>query len=126
MCPKQAEIIVIEDDPIFREWLIRDLEKSGHSVVGVATNRLDAEELIRRIPEWDAKKLVITLDANLSRGDSSGKDGDGLLGQTKAYEGVKVVGITGTRGGIEGADLNVSKDDIGFGGVDISAKIDEL
>ena len=71
----EAKICHIEDDQFSRELFQHAAKLAGHTVIAAATNKPDALLLIDRIKRREIDKPdAFVLDANLTKGDSSGND----------------------------------------------------
>ena len=107
MSPERATILYIEDDETVRESRAAFLEMVGHKIVLEAGNLEDAEKSIDLIGKYGVD--VVLLDANLSKKDTSGKDGVYLLSKIReAHPGTKIIGISLGQD-IQGVDANCHK-----------------
>jgi len=105
----KARIILIEDDPELRDDFKRNLEVSGHKVIGQAGTVETAAKLVDNLTPDDVDIAIV--DGNLRRGVTDGTDGERVSEDIhQRLGGVVVIGAS-MDGVVRGADMNVPKDD---------------
>lgn len=110
MSPKETKVFVAEDEPEWREYYKRFLERAGHEIVLVAATLPDA---LRQVGCLEGKGVQVAIvDGNLSAGGWSGEDGRRVVEAIKeGAPGVKTVGMSGA-GEVTGVDVNLGKSNI--------------
>ena len=121
--PPEARVYIIDDNEIIRHVIRRSATKHGHTIVGEACTRQEAADAISHFTEQNVQ--VVTLDANLTERDGSGKDGRILLAEIRSKaETVTVIGLT-SNSEFPGVDLFVNKKDT-HSVLDIGQQITDL
>ena len=108
MSPEMARVFIVEDQGMMREFMRSSLVRAGHVIVGEA-NRIEAAiEATTRFDEMGVQ--VIIIDGNLTLDDVSGDDGQAVLGAVRQNAPhVKTVGMSFSKKGVPGTDLNLGK-----------------
>jgi len=94
MSPEHANVIIIEDENFFAEYLKETLEMEGHTVVGIARTFKEGESLIQNCQKEQIHAAII--DGNLSRGAKDGTEGQQLAELSrKILPSTKVIAYSG-------------------------------
>lgn len=107
--PPEAKVAIYESMPGFVEEYRAQLEQSGHTVVGVATNIHEGADLTPRLEELGVQ--VIFLAGNFYPHSEYDYDSEGrrmARGIKSSHPQIQIVGVPDS-GRIEGTDFNVSK-----------------
>lgn len=106
---ENGKIIIIEDNEMLRQGMRRNLEASGHTVVGEAGSVVAARVMIDGLGQDEVDIAVV--DGNLSEWSRDGGDGEYVTAYIREkLGGVTVIGAS-LDGAVRGADMNVSKQD---------------
>lgn len=110
MSPKEARVFLVEDEPEWREYYKRRLERAGHEVALTASTLSEALSQIGRLEKEGVQVAVV--DGNLGAGEWSGSDGRRVVEAIKNNApSVKTVGMSGA-GKIPGVDVDLGKPNI--------------
>jgi len=95
---KNADIVIIEDDPNIRQAMRSLLSHNGHTVTHEASSLPRAIMALDLIVAGEVKCDLITLDGNLnSNGSQDGYDARRILDEVRKYGlGVRVIGFSGS------------------------------
>jgi DNA-binding NarL/FixJ family response regulator len=97
--PKEAKVLLVEDESFYRKNLTQYLNQAGHEVVLEAESRAQAEAMFPRLEE--AGVQVALLDDRLVADDPRNHDGTILAKRIREeYPNVKVIDIS--RDGMRG------------------------
>lgn len=109
MSPERANVFIAEDQKDFVFMLEEFAKLSGHTVVAKADNLSDALDCVDKFGELNVD--VAYIDGNLSRGDSSGNDGQIILRDIQEkYPNVKTIGMSANR--FPGVDIDLGKENL--------------
>ena len=108
--PERARVFVAEDDEDWQSMIGELLKQNGYSVVVTATTREKALEIAQKLSSLGVN--VATVDGNLNPNDSDGYDGRAVVREIRKHApDVKIVGFSGNREGVQGADIQGWKGD---------------
>lgn len=108
MSPAKARVVIFEDNKLLRAELEEFLGNNGHQIVGTAEDNPGARKLIRQLLKREVQVAIV--DANLTREDRSGADGNEIIREIhRVAPGVKIVGYAGNPETFEGADETLQK-----------------
>lgn len=112
MAMENAKIAIFEDDDTTRELLAELLQRSNHEIV---IKSCSFEESVQIIDSLKPRSIdVVLLDGNLTEGRNDSKEGSQLaqMLRKKLSTEVAIIGITGSRNPIEGANIAIDKFEI--------------
>jgi CheY-like chemotaxis protein len=103
-----AKVVIFEDDEDWQEIIGEIIEGAGHEVIARATTMDGARAVIDGFAD-DAVDVAV-VDGNLTRHNTSGRDGAEVAERLRAKIGEKlvIIGCSGTNT-VDGADHTVSK-----------------
>jgi len=110
---ESARVIIIEDDELFREMTIENLRAIGHQVVGQASTRKEALDLIDSMGRCEVEADVVLLDGN-------------LVPDTDTYEDARIISARLKENGVTSKVLGFSLGTLSSHGIDVDADVGKL
>ena len=112
--PPEAKVLIVEDHPTYRKVFSQELSYEGHTTTGMIAHVSEAEAAIHGFKESGVVFDVALIDGNLGE-SRDGEDGARVVQMFRSeYPDTKLIGISASRHGVVGVDLNLNKSVMSF------------